>query len=225
MVESWQFWSNLAAQVAIAIGTIGAVVVALFGNKLRATFAPPRLFLRLLDNRGTETPVILTAPDGSRRETVSRWYHLRVENGRRWSPATQVQVFLLRIEEPDAAGQYRAIWTGELPIRWRYQEIHPLVRSIGYGADVDLCSVVKEKWFQLHPVIEPIEFRDSDAEQVSLRIKRREGFNMALTLQARGLETDSNRIRVLIHWDGAWADDPEVMQRHLVVKADSSSHH
>jgi hypothetical protein len=81
--------------VAIAVGTIGAVVVALFGGWLRARLVPPKLALRLVDDRGRETPVLLTAPNGDIRKTVGRWYHLRVVNERRWSPVTEVQVFLL----------------------------------------------------------------------------------------------------------------------------------
>jgi hypothetical protein len=69
-MPSCQFWWNWGAQVAIAVGTIAAVVVALFGGWLRYRLAPPRLVLRLGDNCGVKTPVTLTAPDGSTRETV-----------------------------------------------------------------------------------------------------------------------------------------------------------
>lgn len=156
MTTAWQFWLTWITQVAIAVGTIAAVIVALFGGWLRARFAPPKLVLGLENELGVKTPVNLTAPDGSTREALSRWYHVRVDNKRRWSPATQVQVFLLRIEEPDASGEYQITWLGEIPIRWRDQEIKPLVRTIGYAADCDLCSVVKDKWVELHPLIAPM---------------------------------------------------------------------
>jgi hypothetical protein len=155
-----------------------------------------------------KTPVVLNAPDGTTRETVGRWYHLRVTNERRgWSPATQVQVFLLRVEEPDAAGEYKITWVGEIPMRWRHQEASPLTRTIGYPADCDLCSVVKEKWIELHPLVVPL----------ALNAKRREACNLVVTLQARGLETDSNLVRVKIAWDGQWADDAEEMARHMTI--------
>jgi hypothetical protein len=204
---TWQFWLNWAAQILIAIGTLGAVVVALFGGWLRARIAPPKLIIKLENERGVKAPSILTAPDGTTRESVSRWYHVRTVNERRWSPATQAQVFLLRLEEPDAAGEYKMTWVGELPLRWRDQEIKPLVRTIGYDADADLCSVVREKWVELHPLIAPI----------ALNARRREPCNLIVSLQARSLEADSNLLRVKIAWDGKWADDAEEMAQHMVV--------
>lgn len=212
MTPIWQFWLDWVVQVATAVGTIAAVVVALFGDWLRTRFAPPKLILKLQNELGIKVdPTILTAPDGSTREAASRWYHVRVENGRRWSSATQVQVFLLRVEEPDAAREYKLMWFGEIPIRWRYQEINPLIRSIGYPADCDLCSVVKGKWLELHPIITPLE----------LTARRREASHLILTLQARGLEGDSNLLRVRIDWDGQWADDTQEMAAHMVVKVAS----
>ena len=213
MVSTWQFWLSLIAQVAIAVGTIAAVIVALFGGWLRARFAPPKLTLRLETNDGVKIPVNLTAPDGNTRQTEGRWYHLRVENERRWSPATQVQVFLLRIEEPDAAGEDRLTWIGEMPMRWRHQEIHPRVRTIGYPADCDLCSVIKEKWLELNLLITPSE----------INAKRRDACRLTLTLQARGMESDSNLLRVQIAWDGKWANDDKEMAQHMVVKVTSDT--
>ncbi len=208
MTPVWQFWFNWVVQLAIAIGTLGAVIVALFGHWLRSHVAPPQLKLSLSDARGVRTPTTLIAPDGTTRQTESRWYHVRVENQRRWSPATQVQVYLLRIEEPDASGQYKLTWVGEIPIKWRDQEVHALSRTIGYAADCDLCSVVKEKWIEIHPLI-PL---------IAIRAQRRGECHMILTLQARSIETDSSLLRVKIDWNGEWAEDSQEMARRMVVE-------
>ncbi len=67
-----EFW-GLIVQVAIAVGTIGAVVVALFGGWLRGHLVPPKLILKLKNTEGSMTPVTLTEPDGStKRPLVSR---------------------------------------------------------------------------------------------------------------------------------------------------------
>ena len=84
---------------------------------MRGHLVPPKLILKLKNTEGSMTPVTLTEPDGSTSETRGRWYHVRVSNERRWSPCTQVQVFLLRVEEPDAAGVFKMKWAGEIPIR------------------------------------------------------------------------------------------------------------
>lgn len=208
MSPEGHFWISWTVQLAIAVGTLGAVIVALFGGWLRDKLAPPRLRLTLVDPRGVRSPATLKLPDGTSRETErTRWYHLRVENDRRWAPATDVQVFLLRVEEPNAAGDYRITWTGEVPLRWRHQEFYPLVRKIGYGADCDLCSVVEEKWVELHPLIAPR----------ALKHQWREPFKIILSLEARSLERDSNSLRVHIAWDGRWSDDATVMAHHLTV--------
>ncbi len=71
--------------------------------------APPKLVLNLENDRGVKAPVILTAPDGSTREAMSRWYHVRVDNKRRWSPATQVQVFATGHRLSNSSFQTRSI--------------------------------------------------------------------------------------------------------------------
>jgi len=163
-----QFWMNLTAQVAIAIGTIGAVVVALFGGWLRAHLTPPKLTLRLKDERGEKTPVKIMDPNaGSQRESEGRWFHVVVENKRRWSPAREAQVFLLRVEERDASGQDQITWLGDVPLRWRHQEIHPITLTIGSATDCDLCSVVNGKWVELHPLIITVCAQCATARELS----------------------------------------------------------
>lgn len=207
MSPTSEFW-GLIVQVLIAVGTIGAVFVALFGGWLRGHLVPPKLVLKLKNTHGSETPVIVTGPGGITSETKGRWYHVRVSNKRRWSPCTQVQVFLLRVEEPDAASEFKMKWVGEIPIRWRNQEIKPLVQTIGRADDGDLCSVVKEGGLSLQPL-----FRS-----FALDAKRDAACQLIVTLQARGVEADSNLLRVKISWDGEWSDDAGEMAHHMVVE-------
>ncbi len=208
MEPTSHFWPNFWS-AATAVGTIGAVVVALFGNWLRAHLTPPKLTLRLKDERGTKTPVTITAPsDGSQRQTEGRWYHATVENRRRWSPAHGVQVFLLRLEEPDAAGEDQVTWVGSIPLRWRHQEIHPLALLIGPSEECDLCSVIRDKWVELHPLIVPH----------ALNHRRGGKCQLIVILQARSVEADFNLLRVRIAWDGVWSDDADEMAHHMVVR-------
>jgi hypothetical protein len=53
MQDGWKFWVD----VVIAIGTLAAVVVALFGEWLRARMFSPKLTLTLASPRGDPTPV------------------------------------------------------------------------------------------------------------------------------------------------------------------------
>jgi hypothetical protein len=135
-------------------------------------------------------------------------YHLVVGNNRRWSSAHQVQVFLTRLEEPGADGELAVTWVGDLPIRWRHQEVFPLARTIGPSADCDLCTVIKDKSVEIHPLVVPF----------NLEVRRQGPVVIVASLQARGNQANSEILRVHISWDGKWESGDQEMKRHLVVK-------
>jgi hypothetical protein len=207
---SSHFWWNWIVQALIAFGTIGAVFVALFGDWLRSKIAPPKLVLSLKNTVGEYSPYLLVDQAGHPQQIDSRWYHVRVENERPWSRANFVQTFLVRLEEPDASGAYQSVWLGELPIRWRRQELKPLTATIGYhGDDGDLCAVRRDGHLELLPLLRPY----------TPKTEWPGSHRMIVTLQARSIECASNLLRVEISWDGQWQDDEIAMSRHMVVKA------
>jgi len=206
-------WWRVALDVAIALGTVGAVLVALFGQAFRAKFFPPKLTLTLADELGEAIPVALIPPEVSGqqpRQEAARYFHLRVTNGRRWSPATGTHVVLLQVEEPGPDGKLQIRWTGDIPLAWRHNTVFPPYRAIGPHAFADLCSVVKGKWLQLHTVLIPF----------NLETIRRNATALVASVQARATEGDSNVLRVRIFWDGGWADGAQEMRRHLKVEVD-----
>jgi hypothetical protein len=137
----------------------------------------------------------------------ARYYHLRVSNARRWSPANDVQVFLVRMEEPGPDGALQVTWVGDVPMRWRNQEVSPLTRTIGHDADCDLCCVGKGKWLSLLPLIVPL----------SLNARRQERCRIVASLEARSNQTDSPIFRIEMSWDGDWEDGDTEMQRQLKI--------
>jgi hypothetical protein len=164
----------------------------------------------LLSSSGVETEVTLTWLENGQqhdRREGARYWHLRVSNARRWSPAHQTQVVLLSVEEPDADGANVVVWTGDVPFRWRHQEVFPTLRTIGPDASADLCSVVKGKWLQLQTLIAPN----------NLEVIRRGPTTFTVSVQARSNEGDSSVVRFRIAWDGKWQDGAQEMQRHLVI--------
>ena len=206
-----QFWLNWWLQFAVAAATFGAVLVALFGQAFRAKFLPPKLSVRLADAQGEKTKIKLSwVENGVLKERTedARFYHLAVENDRRWSPANQVQVVLLSVAEPGADGRFVTIWTGDIPLGWRHQQVLSGPRTVGPTGHVDLCSVVKGKWLQLHPLVAPF----------NLEVIRRNSADLLLHVQARSNEVDSEVVPVRVSWDGQWQDGATEMQRHLVVR-------
>ena len=82
------------------------------------------------------------------------------------------------------------------------------MQTVGRAEDGDLCSVVEGKWLELQPLF----------NSFALDAKRDTACKLLVTLQARGVEADSNLLRVKISWDGKWSDDAGEMAHHMVVE-------
>jgi hypothetical protein len=117
------------------------------------------------------------------------------------------------MEERRSDGEFDIDWTGELPLQWSLQQIQPLTRVVGRTAIADLCSVVKDKWVELHPMIDIMRFNARRRKEHSEAVR-----DFIVTLEARAAECSSPPLRLRITWDGEWADDDAGMRRHLVIK-------
>ena len=140
--------------------------------------------------------------------TSAIWYHVEVDNKTRWSPITGVHIFLLSIEAPDASGKFKPVWEGYAPLGWRH-EPDPNPKTLGHSAECDLCHILKN----------PLEVRLSPIIKGQVPERFTEPFKFVFTVQARGVEGDSDPRRLEISWNGKWSDDRDEMKRHLVVKA------
>jgi hypothetical protein len=198
-----EFWSALGA-----IATFFAVVVALFGDRIRYRLDPPRLRIFLKDPLGAAGELHFFNPDTNEAtKTLGLWHHVQVKSETRWRAVTGVYVYLLSIEVPDASGDFQSIWEGASPLGWRH-EPGQQPKKIGHPAECDLCHVLKDPLqMRLSPLIKG-QIPDTITGQVK----------MLFTLQARGSEADSNVLRIEISWDGEWSDTRTEMRRHLVVK-------
>jgi len=206
-----EFWMNWAVQFAVAVGTVGAVFVALFGEAFRAKFFPPHLSLRLADALGEGTRVSIFPPPGvttQPRPEDARYYHLLVTNSRRWSPATETRVVLLQVEQPGPDGILQIRWRGDIPLGWRHGGILPPYRTVGPDAFADLCSVIKGKWLQIHTLIAPN----------NLETIHRQAVTLVVSIQAQAAEANSNILRIRIAWDGGFDTGTQEMRRHITVE-------
>ncbi len=195
-----------------AVGTIGAVVVALFGEPLKRRLFPPSLQLSLRDPRGETVTVRQTrggaavlAPIITRQ---ARYYHLIVSNSKRWPTVQDVRVLLLEVQELGQDGQFTTIWTGATPMRWRHQEFEPPAKPVGPSADVDLCSIIKDQSVSLLTLFSPTNLPGIITAGARKRFK----------FQAQGIEVDSSPLLIEIAWNGQWSDNPDEMANGLVVK-------
>lgn len=205
MSPDCQFWWNWGVSLAVALATFAAVLAALFGEQWRAIWFPPRLQLRLLGSAGEKTE--LRDANGNYVDDV-RYYYVQVSNARRVNRAEQVQAFLTRIEEPGPSGELQTTWFGNIPIRWRDQEVVPLLRTIGAASDLDFLRVERQGGLWLMPLITPH----------NMPAHRTDKCRFVAHLQARSTQTDSEVLRVLVAWDGKWEDGSAEMQNHLEIR-------
>jgi hypothetical protein len=205
MCPESQFWWNWWVNFAVAAGTLFLAAIALFGDKLRARFFPPRLELKIKSKEGEKTQ--LTDQNGKFLDDT-RYYYIVVSNRRRWSPAAQTQVFITRLEVYGHSGDLQAKWFGDIPVRWRNQEFVPLVRTIGPDTDCDFCRVEKKGLLVLMPLVPANNFP---------AVWQDEG-KFVVTLQARSDVADSQIFRVRVAWDGQWDDGVEEMKQHFDIK-------
>jgi hypothetical protein len=176
------------AQIVGAIGTLLAVIVALFGSQLRRFLVPPRLDIGAGDPEG-----VVVEGDGGERPSA-RWYHLRVSNPHRWSPITSAKVFLLEIERRDSSGKYGSVWKGAVSVQWRYADALEKAVDIGFPRACDLCVITSDHMLRLQPSF----WRGLDVHYTAYSHPVR----LRLTLQASGLEADSRCLKVQLKWCG-----------------------
>jgi hypothetical protein len=210
----WQFWTDWAVKFLGMLATVAAVIVALFGYWLRRRIDPPRLRLEHSSAEGWQGIVyeLDTATNKAKYQRGGIWHHVRVQNNKtRWNPVTGVHIFLLKIEAPDASGDFKPIWEGPpAALVWRYETGNLKPKTIGRPEECDFCHVLEDTGeLRLSPLIKG-QAPDKFTGPFPLKLR--------LRLQARGVEADSDIYRLEVYWDGKTSDDKTQMSRHLVVK-------
>ncbi|MCK4436112.1 hypothetical protein KAU87_04800 [Candidatus Bathyarchaeota archaeon] len=191
------------AQVFIAVGTVAVAVLAIWGEKVRALLAGPKLELQLRDIRGN-----LTSRTGGPR-TI--YYHLRVSNKRKWSPAKSVRILLTSLAKKRADGSfYPDTLIAPLQLTWAYPNFHELLPTI---ADEDTCDVgfldENARRFSLSTYITPNNFQGFVTPNEAIQIH---------VIATAHNYTMKKPLVLEISWDGQWSDNMDTMNRHLVIR-------
>lgn len=201
-----------------AAGTWAAVMVALFGDWLRAKLFPLHLDLELVDSSGDLTIQDRNWIDDNKvpqhRRAKARYYYVVVRNTGRVRIAHDVQIMLidLAVEGPD--GQPQVVGKGPLPLVWQHQQLYPLLRTVGTAGDeavADFFFVLEEKPLEFVLALVPNNFPN----KIDAPLK------VWVTLEARAIEGRSKPLRLQIAWNGKWHDGREEMAENLPVKVTS----
>jgi hypothetical protein len=215
MSENSQFWLNWILNLAVAIGTTGAVIIALFGDWIRSKLFKSSLSIKIDNPNGVLTTGRKTIRDTNgemTQEFKGRYYHAKIYNKKAWPRSSQVQVFIVQVETPGPDNELLISWSGDIPLRWRHQEAFPFARNIGAPADCDLFAIIREQYetyLQLDPLIIPN----------NLKAKYTGPTKLVVSIQARSNEGESDLQKLQIAWDGNWAEGEIEMGKHAIVKA------
>jgi len=198
-----------------AAGTWAAVMVALFGDWIRARLFPLRLGLELVDGSGDLTfqdrSWIDDSGERQQRRAKARYYYVRVRNTARVRVAHDVQIMLmdLSVEGPDGQPQVRG--RGPLPLIWQHQQLYPLLRTVGAAGDEAVANfffVLESKPLEFMLALVPNNFQHRIDPPLKIWV----------TLQARAAEGVSKPWRLQIAWNGKWHEGSAEMGDNLKIR-------
>ena len=188
---------SVLAPIATFTAAIVALLIALFGDQARSWLHPPRLKLALDRPLGKRMTV----------EGVScRWFCGRVSNRKRSTKATEVHVLLLGVDSIEKTGRHE-YWSGEVPMERSHAKVYPNPPVVGHDALYDLFTVYRDRRVALHP--HPLAG--------DLRTEYGTPVHIALRLQVRATEADSETVEIEIDWDGQWAETDAELEKVLHV--------
>jgi hypothetical protein len=196
------------------IGTWVVGILAICGDRIRAAVFKPKLHLELKSSVGIYTTQTIQTPSPHPidqllppKTTHARYYHLRVTNRAIYPTAQDVNVMLLGVERRDDDFRRSGELYVPLVLGWA-GSVYPLNRSIGSKTDaVADLFFVREDVLRFLPVVVPNNFQ---AEYVGET-------HLTVTAIARGIDCESNPIRLNIDWDGKWDFGDDEMAEHLVI--------
>ena len=146
-----QFFWYMVSQWTLAAGTIVLAVLAIWGHIIRIRWLGPKLCVALKYTKG----VTSMFNDG----VVSRYFHLRVWNECRASPAHNVRVVIKTLYRPKADGTMcQTTLSGPLQLAWQFQGSNPQFQTIGAESTCDLGFLRKGEHFQLSTLFQQISF-------------------------------------------------------------------
>ncbi len=205
------FWLSWSVQFAAAVGTVGAVVVALFGERIREWLWPARLAISIAEPDGELTEHRnQNFPD--QPGPAARYWHLRLSNqtSSRTGIARGMQLNLASMATPGPDGRFTARWNGSIPIPCKYQICRPLEHDVGPPIDFDIFCIYlvgTVPTLKLLPMIVPANLQSSFVGTTKIQ----------LTVQPLGPEHIGRRYQVTVSWDGQWSAAASEMAAHLKV--------
>ena len=198
-------------EIATAVATVAVAIIAIWGEKVRAWLAPPKLKVEIHTPRGSPTRLTMAGavdPSGGVR---TMYYHLRVVNLRPWLTVQNCRVLLKAVSRRRPDGSFlqvhmpvpaQFVWSNEGDTPQRVVVTRSSVLDFGYLSEGDASFVPC-----LHVYANNSNFAVGKGEAVRYQLDLD-----ASNLPSRHAQTFE------VSWDGEWDFEPEKMQQHLVIR-------
>jgi hypothetical protein len=180
--------------------TLLLAAIALWGERIRQWWMRPKLVIVLDD---------ATLTSHSDTDKKGWYYHLRVKNGRRTSPASNVRLLLTGVQKkgPDDSWQERK-FSGPVQVTWRWPQQIPQFATIGPDEHSTFARILEgSNTIELRLYWCPMNL----IATISPHDKTR------LHFKAVSDTTESKSLIVEIAWDGQFEQGTTEMGKHMVV--------
>jgi hypothetical protein len=179
--------------------TFAAVIVAIWGERIRQIWNKPRLKVSLNE------PAFNVTVSG-----IRGWYYLiRVANSKPSTPAKNVRLLLTNVYKKGPDGSWREQrFSGPTQVTWRWPQWSPLYATIGPEELSTFGSLLENSNFELQLYWYPNNLQRAIAPNDPTRFQFKAVSDIA----------ESEPLAVEVAWDGQWAEGSAEIRQHLIVK-------
>lgn len=196
-LQEYSLWINGL----YVLATLLLAAIAIWGERIRQRWVRPKLRLVL------DEPTLTSHSDSGSK---AWYYHLRVVNDRRTSPATNVRVLFQQMLKKGADDTWQEQrFTGPVQVMWRWRDYTPQFTTIGpdeYSAFA--CIVQGEKTLKLRLYWYPNNLLAFIPPREITRLKFKAVSDIA----------ESDVLTIEIAWDGQWGQGSTEMAKHISIK-------
>jgi hypothetical protein len=202
------FWNSVGA-----VGSILVAIMAIWGEWVRSIFVGPKLKLIPHNFRGTITT--LTEIDRKTLEPIRSYkaiyYHLRVDNSRRWVTAKNCRVLLRQLHRRGPDGEFHIIpLVVPLQFVWSPAEWAPTLQTVADNEILDLGAIT-----ELSGKFEPKCYVTSANFQGF--VGPNEAVRYSLSIVADNYV--SPKVQVFeVAWNGKWSENLDDMEKYVTIK-------
>jgi hypothetical protein len=203
--------AKLVIEGIAAFGTIAVAAMAIWGERIRAWVAPPKLHLVLRSPRGV--PTELRYEHANMAAPIRALYiHIKVVNGSPWLPVRDCRVLLTGYSKrgPDKLFHAEDV---PVPLQFPWAPNHSQVerfRTVVTFQVIDFVRAVEGQkyiWPELYDGV--TSFKGCIGKDEAIRYQ--------IEIDAPGLAMSVRQV-FEVSWSGDWSFEPETMEKYLRVR-------